>query len=378
MMKWLLPIVLVCLFASCSNNAEQQKAVENQNITTDTAAYYKRYDGTIAGQPVVLHLVKNSRLLTATYYYTKQGKPIDLYFMADSGIANGYLADEPTEQLDAQQQPQWKVVITGNTITGKWISADKQKTHEINLQEAYPAGSYQLTAWERNETIKLRTDKEEPAATCSYMLLRLKDKTNKDNVAFFDKLLLNEIVNDTTHKTIEESVEASIMAYGNGYKEEMKGEPDSNIGSWMNYASSSEMKVVMNDNDWIVFEMSSYGYTGGAHGNYGVSYMNIDMQQKRVWKMEDILLVDTTALQTLLEAEARKYYNMSANAKLEDNYLTDKILPNGNVFITHTGIAFVYNPYEIASYAQGIISLYIPYSKLQALLQPAFKQRMGL
>ncbi len=377
-MKHLLYIVFVCLFAACTSGVKQQENTENQNIATDTGSYYKRYEGTVAGQPVVLHLIKNSRLLTANYNYTKQGKPIELYFSADSGVVNGYTADEPPAQWDAQQQPQWKVVLDAKSITGKWISADKQKTYDIKLQEAYPAGSYQLGVWERSETIKLRADKKEPAALCSYMLLRLKDNAKKEYVDFYDKLLLKEITNDTTAKTIEESIEASMIAYGNQYKSELKEELDTEIGAWMNYSSTNEMNVIMNDDNWVIVALSAYAYTGGAHGNYGISYINIDMQSKKQWKMEDILTVDTAQLQALLEDEARKQYNMPATAKLEENYLTDKILPNGNVYITHTGITFVYNPYEIASYAQGIISLFIPYEKLKPLLQPVFKQRMGI
>jgi len=377
-MKHLLSIVFVCLFAACTSEVKQQENVDNQNIATDTGSYYKRFEGTVAGQPVVMHLIKNSRLLTASYYYTKQGKPIELYFSTDSGIVNGYTADEPPAQWDAQQQPQWKIVIDAKSISGKWISADKQKTHNINLQEAYPAGSYQLRVWERSEAIRLRADKEEPSASCSYMLLRLKDDAKKEYIDFYNRLLLKELMNDTTANTIEESIEASITAYGSEYKNELKEEPDTAVESWMNYASINEMNVVMNDNDWIVIRSSAYFYKGGAHGNYGVSYINIDMRNKKVWTMEDILTVDTLQLQTLLEAEARNQYNMSPTAKLEENYLTDEILPNGNVYITHTGITFVYNPYEIASYAQGIISLFIPYDKLKPLLQPAFKQRMGI
>jgi hypothetical protein len=50
----------------------------------------------------------------------------------------------------------------------------------------------------------------------------------------------------------------------------------------------------------------------------------------------------------------------------------------GNVYVGSKGLSFVYNPYEIASYADGQITLFLPYNKLFPLLTPAFRQRMKL
>lgn len=94
--------------------------------------------------------------------------------------------------------------------------------------------------------------------------------------------------------------------------------------------------------------------------------------------MEDVMTVDSNKLNLLLDAEARRYFAIAATESFEDRLLTDKVMPNGNICITPTGINFVYNPYEIASYADGIITLFLPYSQMKDLLKPEFKQRMGL
>jgi hypothetical protein len=385
-MKHLLSLLCVALIlAACNSNTDKQQAQSLldstvANITAQTN-YYKHFTGTVAGQPVTLNLMKTDRLIAATYYYTKQGKPISLCFMPDTTVANGYIAEEPTENIDDQLQPQWKVIITADAIKGKWISADKKKTYDIDLKEEYPDGSYPLVIWEMNDSVRARADKVEPKATVYYQLLHLPEHcSDKDIAAFVVQTILKSLGADSMKvTTMEAYTKKGIESYSKWYKESMADLPDSELSQgFNNYYSSQDMSVLMNDNGWLIFETGNGEYTGGAHGMYNASYLNIDVQSKKLWTLEDILTVDSVKLQTLLEAAGRKYYNMPPTTKLEENFLVDRIMPNGNIYITGTGIMFVYNQYEIASYAQGVIPLFIPYAKINDLLKPGFKQRMGL
>lgn len=379
-MKWLYLVLFSCLLASCDNDAPQQKFVNQSDVAVDNNTYYKRYSGTIAGQPVVLHLSSDNGALSGSYYYVRQGKPIGIYFSKDTTIADGYLVAEPTATREDEREATWKIQLKDNTIIGKWTSPDGSKTYDISLKEEYPTGSYQLSIWEKEDSIRYKADKPEPAATIAYKLLRGSSAMKNEDVQFIEKLIMHELGADSLNAiTIEDCVKKQIDNYGKWYRGILAEEPDSNLGeSWNNYYSGVAMDVIFNDNNWLVMEMSGSEYTGGAHGNYGVSYMNIDMQQKRVWKMEDVMTVDSNKLNMLLDAEARRYFAIAATESFEDRLLTDKVMPNGNICITPTGINFVYNPYEIASYADGIITLFLPYSQMKDLLKPEFKQRMGL
>ncbi len=380
-MKWLYLVFFSCLLASCDNNVQQQKLVNQSDVTIDKNTYYKRYSGTIAGQPVVLHLSSDNGALSGTYYYIKQGKPIGIYFTKDTTIADGYLVAEPPASRADEREATWKILLKDNTITGKWTSPDGSKTYDINLKEEYPAGSYQLNIWEKEDSIRYKVDRPEPVATIAYKLLRGSSAMKNEDVQFIEKLIMQELGADSLNAiTIEDCVKKQIAAYAVWYRETI-GEDTTESSLMMasnNYYSGVAMDVIFNDNYWLVMEMSGSEYTGGAHGNYGVSYMNIDMQQKRVWKIEDVMTVDSNKLNLLLDQEARRYFAMAPTETFEDRLLTDKVLPNGNICITPTGINFVYNPYEIASYADGIITLFLPYSQIKDLLKPAFKQRMGL
>lgn len=385
-MKYFLSLLSIILVYAACNNSTDVPHVQSFTDSTAVAAapihsYYKRFSGTIAGQSVVLHLMKTGRLIAGTYYYGKQGKPISLCFLQDTGVANGYIADEPSDNGITEAQPQWKITIAEYTIKGKWISADKKKTHEINFTEEYPDGSYPLIVRETYDSVRARDDKIEPQATVYYQFLHLPEHgVDKDLVAFVNKSILNNLGADSMHvATIEAYTRKAIEAYRKWYRETLADLPDSELSEgFNNYYSSQDMSVLMNDNDWLVFEIGNSEYMGGAHGMYNASYLNVDVKSRRIWRLEDILTVDSIKLQRILEAEARRYYNMSANTKLEENYLVDRIMPNGNVYITATGLMFVYNQYEIASYAQGVIPLFVPYARIKDLLKPEFTKRMSL
>ncbi|MNR42176.1 hypothetical protein D3C85_1606590 [compost metagenome] len=94
--------------------------------------------------------------------------------------------------------------------------------------------------------------------------------------------------------------------------------------------------------------------------------------------LSDVIKIDSNTLQRILEKNFRKEYNVKAtdalNTVLFDNYLK----PNKNFYFNSSGLAFMYNPYEVASYAQGQIVVFIPFTELKPYLLPAFVARMGL
>jgi hypothetical protein len=135
---------------------------------------------------------------------------------------------------------------------------------------------------------------------------------------------------------------------------------------------------LFNSDGWLILESFTFSYTGGAHGNYGSNFLNIDLQRGKIWKLNDVIAGDTARLRPLLTEAARKYFRLKPGEKLGDRLLQlDAPTVAGNFYITPRGLTFVYSPYEIASYAQGSISLFIPYEKLYGMLTPEFSARMN-
>jgi hypothetical protein len=113
------------------------------------------------------------------------------------------------------------------------------------------------------------------------------------------------------------------------------------------------------------------------HGNYGSSFSNIDVRDQRLWTITD-MIVDTAALRPMINDAAIAYFRLKPGEGMDQRMLVDEVPPTDNVYISNMGLTFVYNPYEIASYADGQVALFLPYKKLMSFLTPAFRARLML
>ncbi|RYE25493.1 MAG: DUF3298 domain-containing protein [Sphingobacteriales bacterium] len=378
-------IILIAFCAACGNR--NQQANDDTASTTDMAAtdtvnshgnWYKHYTGTIAGQAVAADIHKYNERITGTYYYQSQGKPIPIYFSTDTSKPGIYLVDETPEQPDAKSTAKWEVRIVSNTLSGKWKDDMGNDVYDILLKEAPSA--YPLAAMHYADTIPYKQGMKEPAATMTNNLLLPGKDINKENANFISGIVSKFMGCDSLHKgKLDECMKAQSAEYATYYRKTV-GELDDTMrnASFNNYFTGTDMYVAYNENDWIGFYMMSSEYTGGAHGNYGSSYINADMQSNKVWKLEDVVRVDSVRLQREIEKAARKRASMSDGEEIKSKYFVDRIMPNGNFLLTHKGITFNYTPYEIASYAEGEVLLFVPYASIKDLLTPAFKQRMKM
>ncbi len=95
-----------------------------------------------------------------------------------------------------------------------------------------------------------------------------------------------------------------------------------------------------------------------AHGDYTIRYINYDMNAGKVFSLSDIITPEgLEALPKILKERARTVISVIGPTTLVE-------LPSANnFFINNKGdIVFAYQPYEIASYAQGAVQVKVaPY-----------------
>ena len=115
---------------------------------------------------------------------------------------------------------------------------------------------------------------------------------------------------------------------------------------------------------------------GGAHGNYNTRFLSFDLIANKEITLQDILnKAGIKKLNPLLEKYFRKKMKLSNTDPLTDAGLFEnKISPNENFYATTKGLGFSYSPYEIAAYAMGEISIFIPFHELNNYLQPGFRK----
>lgn len=128
----------------------------------------------------------------------------------------------------------------------------------------------------------------------------------------------------------------------------------------------------------ISLSSSYYNYLGGAHGMYGTSGIHLNPETGDLYTNEVILNYDEHVYQGLkFAAETRlreKYGNGNANETLSDLgfwFENDEFILSENFLITETGFVFLYQPYEIAPYALGMIEIPLTFEEMEPFLSAA-------
>lgn len=365
------------LFCACTQSPEQKNGdtALGQPKKSLPKYFYKRLQGTIADQPVVVELQRTNLLSAGVYRYQNQGRNIvlhlDTVINQDSLVLREYvLGDRYSDGRDATLGLKW----TGTGFKGTFTNKKGNKS-KINIKEAYPSGSYKLSPDSTIAEMPAFRDKPEPKATIAYQYLNYQGK----NSAWLNNNLKASlgITNGADWKT---GLKTEIDDYFKNYKEQVKdykAEANEPPPYYLNYEATNSLYVKFNEKDFLVTELMNYSYTGGAHGNYGSSFNNYDIAQQKVLKLAD-LLTDTVILQPLIEKYFRQQQGLKINEPLSKVLFDDEIKLNNNFYINGQGFTFLYNPYEIASYAQGQIEVFVPYSALKQQLTPWFKTRLAL
>ncbi len=370
------------LFTACNNNKSDSKTAETDAPKTQefTGNFYKRLEGTIAGKPVVMHLQRINDDFDGDYYYdgswlnlstdTLVGQ--DSLVLGEYSFYSSYFDQDP-------KQPQVSLKWTGNGFKGIWKSGDGSKSFPAVLTEKYPDGSYQFSTGIFQDSVKAYANKEDsPSAHITFEYLKAKD--NDDAGKWLD-IQLKKIAGLRTNADREISFKAISAAYLKDYKNEVSSQQQGSRGdgeeAWLNYTNNSQQSVLYNDKDFVVIDFLADAYTGGAHGNYSSLMYCLDVKRKKQMVLSDIVTIDSNSLQKLLEQNLRKQYNIKAGENINKVLFDDFLKPNKNFYFNDKGLAFMYNPYEVASYAQGQIVVFIPFNELKSYLVPAFAERIG-
>ena len=139
------------------------------------------------------------------------------------------------------------------------------------------------------------------------------------------------------------------------------------------YDAESQMMIVYSSPSILSTALYSYSYTGGAHGMYGTTYQVFDLANKKELKVDNVLnMKDSLKLNVILAKRFREQYKLKPLQSLTEVLFEDKLSWSDNYFLTSKGIGFNYLPYEIAAFAFGEITIFIPFTELRGMLRPEF------
>lgn len=124
-----------------------------------------------------------------------------------------------------------------------------------------------------------------------------------------------------------------------------------------------------------VLTLSSYQFTGGAHGIPATQYLNWDRSAQRVLGLADVLEPGRGPQFVQALERAHKRW-LEDNRDYTDNPTRYAELwpfsPSDNYALAKDGVTVKYDAYAIAPYSHGEPELTIPYNELTGILKPAY------
>lgn len=129
-----------------------------------------------------------------------------------------------------------------------------------------------------------------------------------------------------------------------------------------------EFTVAFHNAKHVTIQNENYTYTGGAHGNYATLYQVFDVTNgKRISSVND-LISDTLKLKEIAKQQFYKLKNIDAKKSINDQgywFEKNEFSLNSNFGLLNDTLIFIYNPYEITSYAEGQTAIKIPLNLLR-------------
>lgn len=166
------------------------------------------------------------------------------------------------------------------------------------------------------------------------------------------------------------SAEDLMKSFFADYEKTMKENPDM-PGAW-----SLKFEAVLRhaDDELISLDFMESVFSGGAHPNSNIAYQVFSLKTGQPLELSAFVPADKLGeLTAIAERHFRKIRNLkpdetyqAAGFLFEDN----KFTLNDNFLVSKDGLAFYYNPYEIAPYGMGNTELVIPWADLKGLADP--------
>ena len=232
-----------------------------------------------------------------------------------------------------------------------------------------------------NETVHLFGDTAKPA--CNLILnvayasqssdVRLKDSLNTFflSACFGDKYMAM-----TPEEAVKKYTEKYVGDYRNDLepmykKDEEDKQDEQSIGAWYSYYKGIESHVQLCNTLILTYRIDYNEYTGGAHGIYMSTFLNLDLRTLAPIRLDDLFVNDyKEQLTDLLWNQLMADNKVANRQELEDmGYVTTgDLTPTENFYLSKDGITFYYNVYDIAPYVMGPVKITLPYEMMQHLL----------
>jgi len=375
-LKPLLIVSLLFALQACSDSKPTQLGISQPSPASPTPApsptatpqpavlapvpaqFNRTLVGTIDDKHAIeMDLRRNAEELQGTYFYKKNGPRKTL------SLSGGIDAAGNVHLTESDEGGKETGTFTGKLVnemrgdestlkfTGSWAKTKGAAPLPVTAAERqFDLGGMKIVAKEQKEENK----KQKFSIETSYPQLAGGSTPQAEN--------FNKIISDF--------VTSSVKGFKKNNKDaaaELKAFPDR-----PGYSMDISYQTLYADPGLISVQFINSDYTGGAHGNYGFTAFNYDLQHGVLLTLADLFQPNSNYLKVISDyciAQLKKdevgdaeWIRRGAGPKPE-NY-------KDGWNITADGLEITFGPYQVASYAEGPQEIEIPYSALKSIIKP--------
>ena len=193
-------------------------------------------------------------------------------------------------------------------------------------------------------------------------------KTVSDSINYHLFLIIKDMMTFSEGEVDTSTVYKSLLTnYEKAYQLSKSELQKDYYPSW---EFSCEAKLYYEDEFFVNLIVEHYQFTGGAHGYSATQSILIDKINGKKLNYEK-MFTNLEMVKSKVESAFREQFKIPLGKSLNEYgffFENDQFILPENIFFSNDTILFVYNPYEIAPYAKGILEVPIKRSELDKYL----------
>ncbi|MCL2719906.1 MAG: hypothetical protein FWD47_01025 [Treponema sp.] len=159
-------------------------------------------------------------------------------------------------------------------------------------------------------------------------------------------------------------IERRFLQHYDDYSLVQMTNPDGTEYFYSSYLNEN-YNIIYHDNSFVIIEYSDYYYyTGAAHGYFETFFHIIDIKNKKILELNEIINPIPDAV---LKELINYYYGI-------DDFLRDNIWPPDSINIDQTGIELLWNIYSITPYVFGSVHIELTHEDAASFLTDKGKE----
>lgn len=131
---------------------------------------------------------------------------------------------------------------------------------------------------------------------------------------------------------------------------------------WLPFTIETTYEMTLNHKDYLSFLNTNFEWLGGAHPNTDQTGFIYDMTMSKEAKPEDILLLDQKGIRQYIADEMKLLYQKNPEYYFKEEVdALQKLEFEYGYYLNHEGFVFFFQPYAVAPYVTGIVSIPMRY-----------------